>query len=75
MILVDYERGYEQMFDKPPKLVKKVDDRSIFCWIQALTIRLKTANFKKKDSMSEGKKESAREELIEITGNAVVIFG
>lgn len=29
MILVDYERAYEQMFDKPPKLVKKVDDKSI----------------------------------------------
>lgn len=38
MILVDYERGYEQMFDKPPKLVKKVDDKSILCTIQALTI-------------------------------------
>lgn len=28
MILVDYERVHEQMFDKPPKLVKKMDDRS-----------------------------------------------
>ncbi len=30
MILVDYERVHEQMFDKPPKLVKKVDDKSKF---------------------------------------------
>lgn len=29
MILVDYERVHEQMFDKPPKLVKKMDDRSM----------------------------------------------
>jgi hypothetical protein len=28
MILIDYERAHEQMFDKPPKLVKKVDDKS-----------------------------------------------
>lgn len=38
MILVDYERVHEQMFDKPPKLVKKVDDKSKILLIQVLMI-------------------------------------
>jgi len=59
MILVDHERAYEQMFDKPPKLVKKVDDKSIFFLNLGSYDQLRRAALKQKQVNSSIKKEES----------------
>lgn len=59
MILVDYERVHEQMFDKPPKLVKKVDDKSKFVFYIGSYDQLRRAAMKQKSINSSIKKEES----------------
>lgn len=56
MILVDYERVHEQMFGKPPKVVKKMDDKSKISLMIGSYDQLRKAAIKQKTINSSIKK-------------------
>lgn len=51
MIFFDYEKSYEQKFNKPPKLVKKVEDSAYYEQMKKLALKQKQIN----SSINSGK--------------------
>jgi katanin p60 ATPase-containing subunit A1 len=61
MILIEYERAYQKHFDKFPKIVKKVDDRSTYDQLRKAAIKQKQINstIKKEESQPQNGNSSS----------------
>lgn len=44
MVILEYEHSYEMKFNKPPKLVKKVDDSSYYEQLKKAALKQKQIN-------------------------------